>query len=89
MQTVSFIVNEDLAAELRERLREGVVTFIYKKESTGEPRLARGTTRPGLFSYEFKGKPSHDPRRVNYYDLDRGGWRCLLADNLAGIERAN
>ena len=86
MATVELRLSPTQADELRERLRESVVTFIYKKKSTGEPRLAHGTTKKELFSYEFKGKPCHDPRRINYFDLDRGEWRSLLVKNLVSIE---
>lgn len=85
MSTVSFTVSADLGEELRERLAQGVVTFIYKKQSTGEPRLAHGTTCRDLFSYDFKGDPCRDSSRINYFDLDRGGWRCCNVGNIVGI----
>ena len=85
MATVSSRVNEGLAAKLRERLREGVATFVYKKESTGEPRLAHGTTKKELFSYEFKSPYRPDKARIKYFDLDRGEWRSLLTKNIVSI----
>ena len=85
MATVKFTVAPTLADELRERLKEGVVTFIYKKESTGEPRLAHGTTKKELFSYEFKSPYRPNKVRIKYFDLDRGEWRSLLAKNIVSI----
>lgn len=72
---------------LLERMRRGVVTFAYKKESTEEVRIARGTLDGTLFDYEFK-TGGHRPRPglVTYWDMDRQGWRSLKEENILQIQ---
>lgn len=75
-----------LAAILVEKMREGVVTFAYKKESTGEARIAHGTLNKALFHYEYKSadrKPSEGI--ITYWDMDKQGWRSLHEGNILQI----
>ncbi len=73
------------AVRLMEALKSGVVSFSYKKED-GSLRSAKGSTNPGLFSYEHKGdaKPAKAVV-VKYYDFDANGWRSCRADRIDRI----
>lgn len=75
-----------LAATLVEKMRDGVVTFAYKKESTGEARIAHGTLNGALFHYEYKTagrKPAEGI--ITYWDMDKQGWRSLHGENILQI----
>lgn len=75
-----------LTAILVEKMRDGVVTFAYKKESTGEARIAHGTLNKDLFHYEYK-NPNHEPKEgiITYWDMDKQGWRSLHEENILQI----
>lgn len=88
MHTITINIRENvysMANVLRLRLSAGAVTFVYKKESTGELRIAHGTLCPLLFTYERKGgrEPPHD--QISYWDLDKGQWRSVKTRNIIRI----
>lgn len=89
MKTVSVLLPCDstqLINLLESKLRDGVVTFAYKKKSTEELRIARGTLNPNLFEYHYKGKKRKKPKDcVLYWDIDKGNWRMLKTYNLIQV----
>ncbi len=67
---------------LLEKLHNGICHFEFVKKSTGELREAWGTLAHNLVSAKVKGsKRSTNPNCINYYDVERGNFRCLLASN--------
>lgn len=78
--------NSNLVRLLKAKMEVGVVTFAYKKVSTNEVRIARGTTNSSLFQYEYK-NPQHEPTPgiITYWDMDKQGWRSLHEDNILQI----
>lgn len=77
---------DELIERLRKKLREGEVTFAYKKKSTDELRIARGTTNTSLFNYNFHSeKPKELIDQINYWDLEKNEWRSLKTENIIKI----
>ena len=73
----------DRGKTLKKKLKSGIVTFIYKKKSTGETRHAVGTTNIALIPREKRLKPYKERTRrapsdsIVYYDLDKEDVRSL------------
>jgi len=70
-------------ADLKRELKKGIVTFWYTKKD-GTKRRARGTLKDSLIPKE----DAEDDRKdnttkgvLNYYDLDKDDWRCMIKDN--------
>ena len=58
-------------------LNEGIVTFSYTK-ADGSTRQARGTTNPELIPEDARAvnpRNTETSEQVDYYDLDKNGWR--------------
>lgn len=75
--------------ELKEKLRNGIVYFTYKKKD-GTMRTAKGTTMLDLIPEENhpKGVVSNKPEdHVCYWDLDREGWRSFKNANFVKIDK--
>ena len=64
--------------DLRSELREGVVTFAFKKLD-GSLRTAVGTTNLSLVPAEQRptGRRSSSPNSVTFFDLEKRQWRSL------------
>lgn len=74
-------------AELRNRLKKGVVRFEYEKKD-GSVRKANGTLKKSLIPELDKDKGGKDDFPDNcfgYYDIDRDDWRMFLKDNFIGV----
>lgn len=73
----------DKGKTLKKKLKSGIVTFIYRKKSTGETRRAVGTTNIALIPKEKRLKPYKERTRrapsdsIVYYDLDKEDVRSL------------
>lgn len=73
----------DRGKTLKKKLKSGIVTFIYRKKSTGETRHAVGTTNLALIPREKRLRPYRERRRrapsdsIVYYDLDKEDVRSL------------
>lgn len=75
-----------LALQLRQALRSGIVTFTYKKKTTGQLRVARGTTNKAVHGYTFRNsKPLEIPGQINYWDTDKAKWRSVKENNIIKI----
>ena len=71
---------------LLEKLHNGICHFEFVKKSTGELREAWGTLAHNLVSAKVKGsKRSTNPNCICYYDVERGEFRSLLAQNLVKV----
>lgn len=71
---------------LLEKLHNGICHFEFVKKSTGELRGAWGTLAHNLVSAKVKGsKRSTNPNCICYYDVERGEFRSLLAQNLVKV----
>lgn len=72
------------ALELRESMRQGVVSFKFQKKN-GEIREAKGTTNMGLIPEE--NHPTSGETRTNddvvcFFDVDKQAWRSFRTDSL-------
>ena len=73
----------DKGKTLKKKLKSGIVTFLYRKKSTGETRRAVGTTNIALIPKEKRLKPYKERTRrapsdsIVYYDLDKEDVRSL------------
>ena len=72
--------------ELKARMREGVVKFVYLKKS-GEVRIAYGTMMPALVGDHINGRGiCGDARKVcTYFDVECGQFRCFQMQALIKI----
>lgn len=75
--------------KLRQKGLSGKVEFDYIKKSTGELRHAIGTFDIKQMSKDastFSNNSSaYTPLQIRYYDIEKGGWRSCMEDNLVAI----
>lgn len=83
-------VRSQLAEELREALKQGVVSFSYEK-TDGTWREAKGTRSPtdieevgGVLP---KGTGTEKPGTIAYWDVDSEGWRSCKEDKIIAINK--
>lgn len=63
--------------ELKDRLRQGVIKFRYKK-TNGEIRTALGTLDLSKVPQEGQPKGGQGPANAtSYYDIEKGWWRSI------------
>jgi len=75
-----------MAEHLIDKMKIQVTSFEYIKKSTGELRHAWGTLAENLISAKVKArKRKTNPNCINYYDVERGDFRCCLASNLVRV----
>ena len=75
-----------MAEHLIDKMKISIVCFEFYKKSTGELRRAWGTLAENLISAKVKGcKRKTNPNCINYYDVERGDFRCCLASNLVQV----
>lgn len=60
--------------------KTGVVSVLFRKESTGEDRLLKGTL-VGATKKEIKGA-SATPNIVKLFDVENNGWRSFRTDTV-------
>ena len=75
---------ENLFETLVDRLRKGIVSFVYRKKD-GTERHACGTLY-GI-GHTIKGNKKHQQCKYTlaYYDVDCKGWRSFVIDNLVEV----
>lgn len=75
---------ENLFETLVEKLRKGIVSFVYRRKD-GTERHACGTLY-GI-GHTIKGSNTHHKSKFTlaYYDVDCKGWRSFLIDNLIEV----
>ena len=81
------IVKAQMIDLLKEKLRNGVAHFIYKKQSTGEIRGAWGTCSSQLMkaTQNGRGLSGDAVNTIKYWDLEKGGYRSLRFENLIQV----
>lgn len=72
---------------LKEKLKNGVAHFLYKKQSTGEIREAWGTCSGQLMkaTQNGRGLSGDMVNTVKYWDVEKGGYRSLCYENLIQV----
>lgn len=79
---------------LREKLLQGETAFVFRKKD-GSRRPAVGTTNAGLIPSDMmpQNADGTDPMErqrergvVNYYDLEKGGWRSCRDENIIEVD---
>lgn len=82
MITVKPITNE----ELRQRMKEGKVTFQYRKND-GTIRQAVGTLNPKFVTRPSNGGPNKvkDAGYSTYFDVEKDAFRCYAESKLVGV----
>jgi hypothetical protein len=78
-----------MQTKIRKRLKLNVVKFAYKKKN-GDIRYATGTNNVMLLNemYGLNIKENDSIDRgdlINYYDLEKQGWRCFNKQLLTKI----
>ena len=81
------VVKAQMIDLLKEKLRNGVAHFIYKKQSTGEIREAWGTCSSQLMkaTQNGRGLSGDAVNTIKYWELERGGYRSLRFENLIQV----
>ena len=73
--------------KLRNAMRTRIVRFSYIKKSTGELRVAYGTTDPHRYTYEAVGGRDTKPNDcTRYWDTEACGFRMFKIFNLVSAE---
>lgn len=67
--------------------KKNVVSVLFRKESTGEDRLLKGTL-VGATSNEIKGA-SATPNVIKLMDVENGGWRSFRVESVKYWGRAD
>ena len=83
--TIRKVTNE----ELRQMMKEGKVTFQYKKKD-GSVREAVGTLKPELITKKSQGGPCY-PKEVGYsvyWDVEKDNFRVYSESQLIGVVEA-
>lgn len=72
---------------LKEKLRNGVAHFFYKKQLTGEIREAWGTCSNQLMkaTQNGRGLSGDQVNTIKYWDVQKGGYRSLRIENLLQV----
>ena len=78
------VVKAQMIDLLKEKLRNGVAHFLYKKQSTGEIREAWGTCRGPVMkaTQNGRGLSGDMVNTIKYWDVEKGGYRSLRYENL-------
>lgn len=80
--------NRQLVERLKEKMKSQEVQFLYKKKN-GEERLALGTLCKDIYGEQNSPKGAdiaYSENTVRYFDMNSGGWRSFIAENLISIE---
>lgn len=81
------VVKAQMIDLLKEKLRNGVAHFLYKKQNTGEIREAWGTCSGQLMkaTQNGRGLSGDQVNTVKYWDIEKGGYRSLRYENLIQV----
>ena len=85
--TAMGVIKAQMIDLLKEKLRNGVAHFLYKKQSTGEIREAWGTCSGQLMkaTQNGRGLSGDMVNTVKYWDCEKGGYRSLRYENLIQV----
>ena len=81
----------ELINELKDRLKNGEVSFTYRKKD-GSIRIAKGTLNFDIMGEENQPKSGIDydsDTTTRYFDIDSNGWRSFKNDNFIEIVKNN
>ena len=71
---------------VKEAMKKEEVIFSFVKVSTGEKRIARGTTNLDLIPADKRPTGSStrkpNPLKISYFDIERNNYRSYLASNI-------
>lgn len=72
--------------QLKERMRNEIVHFRYKKEND-EIRDAFGTLKQGIIDNYVSGcnGRAYNSDTIAYFDLEKNGWRCFRVANFIRV----
>ena len=76
-----------LVETLKNKLRNGIVTFQYIKKN-GELRTAKGTTNSEFLESVAAFKGGHGPKDFGYtpyWDVERNEWRCFDENRVVSV----
>ena len=81
------VIKAQMIDLLKDKLKNGVAHFLYKKQSTGEVREAWGTCCGQLMkaTQNGRGLSGDQVNTVKYYDVMVGGYRSLRYENLIKV----
>ena len=81
------VVKAQMIDLLKEKLRNGVAHFVYRKQSTGELREAWGSCSSNLMkaTQNGNGLSGDAVNTVKYWDCEKGGYRSLRYENLIQV----
>ena len=81
------VIKAQMIDLLKEKLRNGVAHFVYKKQSTGEIREAWGSCSSNLMkaTQNGNGLSGDAVNTVKYWDCEKGGYRSLRYENLIQV----
>jgi hypothetical protein len=81
------VIKAQMIDLLKEKLRNGIAHFVYKKQSTQELREAWGTCSPQLMkaTQNGRGLSGDMVNTIKYWDINVGGYRSLRYENLVQV----
>lgn len=63
--------------DLKKRMKNDIVKFVFRKKADGSYRFARGTTKWSIIKNTLHGGAPASPKVVAFYDLDKKEWRSF------------
>ncbi len=81
------VVKAQMIDLLKEKLRNGVAHFVYRKQSTGEIREAWGTCSSQLMmaTQNGRGLSGDMVNTIKYWDIEKGNYRSVRYENLIQV----
>ena len=81
------VIKAQMIDLLKEKLKNGIAHFVYKKQSTGEIREAWGTCSHQLMkaTQNGRGLSGDMVNTIKYWDVEKGGYRSLRYENLIQV----
>ena len=81
------VIKSQMIDLLKEKLKNGVAHFLYKKQSTGEIRQAWGSCNGQLMkaTQNGRGLSGDQVNTIKYWDCVKGGYRSLRYENLIQV----
>ena len=81
------VIKAQMIDLLKEKLKNGVAHFLYKKQSTGEIREAWGSCNGQLMTATQNGRglSGDQVNTIKYWDCFKGGYRSVRFENLIKV----
>ena len=81
------VIKAQMIDLLKEKLKNGVAHFLYKKQSTGEIREAWGSCTHQLMraTQNGRGLSGDQVNTIKYWDCIKGGYRSVRFENLIKV----